>query len=538
MSPGCAKVYSVTKGEESYQVDLNGLDGTSKFSWSKSFTRQTRIDDSNDKVGQLAKALLAKFENSHTLEPVSNAPTTNPSNTVPRDVKQTIIEDLRALKSNLKGDGELFYSEKKNIIFVVEQGNNAFYIQDTKAYARPPQEGGVAVSLGNDGRLMINGKFADDVGKETLDAAHKLVDLIVKKSQGNSNVSDASLEKARAEVYFASKMDGIKPIEVNFTTDTPIEKQREAHEGAKVFLKKALRGIGGTVTFVKPSERIPPELKDVEIKQDLNPAIFSWENTQGVQEDIQRDSKKDDGVVRLYGVASQFNGCEATGKYTLEPGKAVGTYKFDPTQGPKAQLAFGDHQVELINAAGNLGYNGLCNVLDAETQDAIGHGYLTPNSDNADQVIEQLRTQGHEAEYSCIGNVPVGGKAPVHQILISAAAFGVYKDRSLPREKQHEVEFLCALHGFRAQFQQALKFASDGKQVVLKPVAVGVGAFGNDPAVVSKAFYVAAKEFQDIVESGEDKSAENVRVQFQVFRGTGEARKMANNLGLEEFKES
>lgn len=338
------------------------------------------------------------------------------------------------------------------------------------------------------------------------------------------------IDETFENLYLTKNWASIPAISEDYTIMTSIEEQRKAHEKAKLFLSKNLQGLGAHVAFISPPEKIAPELSTIKIADPLNPAVFSWQLTNGVKQDIERDGLLTDNVIRKYSAASQFNACEAPDRYTVLPGEAVKTYSSDKTQGPQAQLAFGNDQVELINCGGNIGYNGLCNVLDEKTKDAVRHGYLTPVRYNIDLVIDQLRNFGHKIEYLSVANRPSGGTAFVHETLVAAPAFGYYsKDPSLDRKKQEEVEFLCALHGFRAQFYDALQSASSGKQVILNPVGVGLGVFDNNEVVVAKAFYTAAKEFEAQM------ADKNVQVRLQVYQGKGAALQMANKLKLKQF---
>lgn len=325
----------------------------------------------------------------------------------------------------------------------------------------------------------------------------------------------------------------IQPIASNFTVDKSIAEQRQAHNNAKEYLLEEATKIGADVVFVSPINSFPcPKVDEVQIKKDLDPAIFTWEKTEGVQGDIQKDGKRPDQVV-LYGVASQFNACEAVMPFTPKPGTAVETYKGDPTQGPGAQLQFPDQQVEIINNAANLGFNGLCQVLDNTTKMAIKHGYLTPRTKElAEAVIEQLKKNGDKMEFPCIGNIPKGENTErVYEMLVAAPAFGMYSVKSKTTNAQKkEIEFLCALHGYRAQFQQVIQLAASTseKQVIFKPTAPGLGVFGNRVTNVAKAFYVAAKECEnELIEK-------NIHVRLQVFHGEGDTKMMATILGLSD----
>lgn len=325
-----------------------------------------------------------------------------------------------------------------------------------------------------------------------------------------------------------------EPIDPNFTVSKSIEEQRNAHDIAKKYLQKEAGKINAEVHFVSPLNYLSaPKIYEVEIKQDLDISVFTWKNSKGVQGDIQQDGKLP-GHIALYGVASQFNSCEATDRFTPKPGTAVNTYKGDPTQGPGAQLQFSNQQVEIINNAANLGLNGLCQVLDDSTKITIKHGYLTPETqESAEMVIRHLQQNGNKIEYPCIGNIPKGetNTEKVYEMLVSAPAFGMYNIGSASDNQKSEIEFLCALHGYRAQFQQAIQLAilTPEKQVIFKPTAPGLGVFGNRVENIAKAFYVVAKEHENQLKE------KNIKVELQVFQGKGEARKMAMVLGLNEL---
>jgi hypothetical protein len=338
-----------------------------------------------------------------------------------------------------------------------------------------------------------------------------------------------------------------------FTSVRTIDYQRIAHKDAKNFLSENLPLTGITkLDFISPPKNTKSiELQDVTIDENnpLDSSIFSFhvtgklneegkpEKHTGVRTDILNDGKRTEDNVVVYGVASQFNGCEAPSERTLPPNEILTTYERDNTQGPQAQLAFADEQVELIGCAGNLGFNGLANVLDEETKGQIGHGYLTPQTEEmGKKVIDQLKANSNKIEYMSVANVPKGaeGGKPVHQILVAAPAFGDYGINSTASvEQKQEIQFLCALQGYRAQFAQCIQLAKDeGKPVTFKPTAVGLGAFGNDPKIVAKAFYAAGKEFQN------DLKNNNVTVELQVFiideKNDRGAKQMANDLGLKK----
>ncbi|MFI0435557.1 MAG: hypothetical protein ACH350_07525 [Parachlamydiaceae bacterium] len=325
----------------------------------------------------------------------------------------------------------------------------------------------------------------------------------------------------------------VLPISDNFTSEKSIEEQRASHREAKDYLSKHLSTIGATVSFISPPKRTaPPQVASVEILP-LPTAVFSWKNTEGVARDIQLDGARTSDDIVIYSAASQFNGCEACGPYTLPPGEAVRHYKSDPTQGPQAQLQFHPNQVELINCGGNIGFNGLCHILDEQTKSCVQHGYFMPQEEMADAVIDALSTKD-EIEYLCVENRPYQKGQnrrdikSVHMLLISAPAFGYGGMR--PGPERNEIEFLCALKGFRAQFQHCIDLAQkENKSVVFNAAGMGLGVFGNDVLNVAKAFNVAGKEFESQLE------ANRVQVRFQVYKRGGKTQQLANLLDLQEW---
>ena len=335
--------------------------------------------------------------------------------------------------------------------------------------------------------------------------------------------------QAPSSVLPTVKVETPKPLVIHM--------QRNNHLTAKEQLQTSLaqKFPEAKVSFVSPAKKPCPKVAEVIIKKDLDNTIFTWENTQGVKNDIQKDGKNDKQTV-LYGVASQFNGSEAVNPYQVPKSEAVKTYKKDRTQGPEAQLQFPDSQVELINNAAFDGFNGLCRVLDEKTIHLVHHGYLIVKSEeNAFQLIRQLQIRGNLVEYLCIGNTPKGegNTQQVYEMLVAAPAFGrsYNRDCTATKEQQDEIQFLCALLAYRAQFQQALSLAgSSEKPVIFKPTTPGLGVYKNEVENVAKGFYVAAKEFEPELKD------HRVKVQLQVFRGSGLSREMADLMGLQKLQ--
>lgn len=395
-------------------------------------------------------------------------------------------------------------------------------------WTKPTQPAPSADSWSDDDENMVSKAAPDEDFPEYLKNP-----LPTKENSAADRQVAATAENALQQVSLARQaVSETAPIAKNYTTETPIDEQRQAHKKAKDFLSLNLQRIGARVRFISPPEGTTiPKYQHVDISEPLDPKIFSWENTGGVMEDIFKDGERTNPNVKIvYGVASQFNGCEAPDRYTVPPGEAVDTYRGDRTQGPQAQLAFGDLQVEIINAAGNIGYNALVYMLDEETRSAVQHGYFTPSPANIDRIINLLETKDHLIEYPCIENKPYQKNAPVHAILIAAPAFGSYGGWNLTEEQKNTAQFLTALLGFRAQFRPEAELLKECEQLIFKPAAVGLGVFGNNPKIVALAYYVAAKELQNRLPKNAD-----VQVRFQVFRGSGAAREMADHLKLPQF---
>lgn len=334
-------------------------------------------------------------------------------------------------------------------------------------------------------------------------------------------------------------IENTSPIASDFTSKLPIEKQIHFHQKAKVFLKKYLEKIGATVDFISSdSKLVTPKLETVKPEKPLDPTVFSCQITPGVKEDILKDGQRKEDNVILYAAASQFNGSEAPSNFTVPPGYAHGIYSNDVTQGPAAQLSFSKEQVELINCGGNIGFNALSNVLDESTKDTVKNGYFIPTKDKATKVIEQLQTKGHLIEYPCISSIPNKGSKEVYEILVAAPAFGYGGFSAATKNDAFEIQFLCALHSYRAQFKKSVELAQTLlKPVQLKTTGVGLGVFENNPFVVALAFYQAASEYQQLLKDNK------VEVLFQLFNKDAKnpdskAYKMATKLGLELKKEA
>ncbi len=328
-----------------------------------------------------------------------------------------------------------------------------------------------------------------------------------------------SLSTSTAEVIPESeKIFEIAAIDPDFTKNLSIEEQRKAHQNSKEYLEIALKSLNAEVDFVSPKSVICKDRNEVIIKKDLRPNIFSWKEVPEIQVNIQNDGKNPLQIV-LYGIRSQYNlsMAENITRFTPAPHKAVETCVAgtSSSQETHAQLQFPNEQVEFINNASNLGFNTLCHVLDETTKTSIDNGYFAPlNDKSARLVLEQIKKNGQKMEFLCVGNTPIKGTSKVYMMLVPIPAFGEYtlKYAILDSMIKQELSFLCALYGFRAQFQQAIKLAESNytKSVIFRPSAYQISCFGNDAESVAKGFYQAAKEHEQKLISL------HIRVEFQV----------------------
>jgi hypothetical protein len=387
-----------------------------------------------------------------------------------------------------------------------------------------------------------------------------VVELINKPSLQTEDIEE--FKRVSAELLSAKKMykDSLlinwpnfvreivsekKPMIAGFNESTLIDQQRLHHELAHTFIGLCMGLMDGFFHVTRPGRLLNENLLDLvnpEIKgEGFDPKFVSFEYTRGVKEDILRDSNNDN-IRFVYTAASQFNGAEAKDRYLNAPGAAVEGYNLDYTQGPQAQLAFSPEQVEAINVAAHIGWNGLCDVLDDDTKRTLNFGYFTPNSTEFNRICQQLVENGSFIQYPVVTSTPTGGKSPVTMVLVAAPAFGIYVLKPcLDDEQRKLIEFLCAFNAFRAQLNTCFdiakaKMVGKSQKIVLKVAAVGLGVFENNPDVVAKALYQALLIFSPRFESN------NIEVRFQVFRNTNRAdpnaQKVVHLLGLKECQPS
>jgi hypothetical protein len=272
----------------------------------------------------------------------------------------------------------------------------------------------------------------------------------------------------------------------------------------------------------------------------LDSQVFQWswtrKETRGVTNDIPRSSR-DDGHRHYYGVASQYNGAEATTPRPIPAGGACFASANDYTQGPLSQLT-NRRMFELVNAASLLGMNELANVLqEKETCESLTFGYLAPKKKNLGAIFEEYKRNWRNLEQICLFSIPEGGVHPVVLILGSAPCFTGRQDPGKfdptnempPADQTRDLEVLVAFSNYVTQFCCVLGAPSEqGRSpIVLHLTAHGAGAFENSPANIALGFKMAAVLFQEQLKE------KNIQVQFEVFDGDrrNPAKDMSGPLG-------
>jgi len=261
----------------------------------------------------------------------------------------------------------------------------------------------------------------------------------------------------------------------------------------------------------------------------LNPVMFYWSATAGVQHDIPRVAAQQD-CIHVFQVASQANATESPNVFTPSPGEAMPVSEDDHTQGPFAQRT-NPHFFELINAhLANGGYCMFANVLPADLLSSVHHGYFMPTVAQLPRAVEAFAHQRGKLEQPCLrSNL---GNGSVYLMLSAAPAIGY--SPALYQVSTADLQFYVAFANYSAQFGKILSLAKENpnKTIVYHPCAVGLGVFGNDPECVGKAFQMAARTFQDECKR---LGLSNIKVQFEVYGGTEtNALKMAQTAGLQQ----
>lgn len=310
------------------------------------------------------------------------------------------------------------------------------------------------------------------------------------------------------------------------------------HEVAKAALVEALARTNPleSVSFHRANTLIPTNEALAALQADaatlLDPAIFHWSRTDGVERDIPQ-AARNAARIHLFQLASQNNAGEAPGIFTPPPGRAMRDSVGDNTQGPLAQRT-NPALFEKVNAfLANCGFNMLANVLSRRNITAVRHGYLVPQTAaQMDSIVGEFRANWRNVEQPCVlSRLPTGGRA--YLMMSAAPAIGYAPEAGQQGNDPNSncrLQYYSALGNFCGQFSRALELAREnpGTQVVYNACAVGLGVFGNQPEHVAPAFRHAALAFQEAVRA----EGLNVVVQFEVFRGEGLAKNMADRLNL------
>lgn len=310
------------------------------------------------------------------------------------------------------------------------------------------------------------------------------------------------------------------------------------HEVAKAALVEALARTNPleSVSFHRANTLIPTDEALAALQADaatpLDPAIFHWSRTDGVQRDIPQ-AARNAARIHLFQLASQNNAGEAPRIFTPPPGRAMAASAGDNTQGPLAQRT-NPALFEKVNAfLANCGFNMLANVLSRRNITAVQHGYLVPQTAaQMDSIVGEFRANWRNVEQPCVlSQLPTGGRA--YLMMSAAPAIGYAPEAGRQGTDPNSnplLQYYSALANFCGQFSRVLELAREnpGTQVVYNACAVGLGVFGNQPENVAPAFRHAALAFQEAVRA----EGLNVVVQFEVFRGEGLAKNMADRLNL------
>ena len=195
---------------------------------------------------------------------------------------------------------------------------------------------------------------------------------------------------------------------------------------------------------------------------------------------------------------------------------------WDSTQGPLAQRT-NPRMFELVNAAANLGFNELADVLSEDARGALKHGYLTPNDPKETKaILQSFEHNGTKVSALCVKSVPEGGRSGVYLVMGAAAAFGIYFNHRLLFFEPEAMEDCFRLQrtdlfwDYLAMFNKTLELAQQnpGKRILFHPASIGGCAFANQPEQIAEGFRQAAVWFQNEVGR---LGLKNVSVQFEHF---------------------
>ncbi|MEZ5315043.1 MAG: hypothetical protein R3E91_02375 [Chlamydiales bacterium] len=315
--------------------------------------------------------------------------------------------------------------------------------------------------------------------------------------------------------------------------------QSTYHNMAKSLLIQELQKIGTEVIFASGniSENKSYNAVIEYSTSPLDAKVFSWKymNIDELNLEIEKDSKIRDRIT-FYGVPSLFNGKMPSMPSLLptESRNLISNNLFEV----QARLQFPDEQLEIIDRSAHIGFNGMVELLNQEMENYVWDGRLAPETfEQARLVIRQLKDQNHPIEYLCVGNVPKGTRngEKIYKILIGTPIFTALsvENSKITSQQKKEIAYLCAVRGYSAQFEQAIKFAQTNRSAGKKTIIVNAttpsfGVFSNDPQMVAKGFYVAGKAYEA------DLKSSKILVQWRVPKDNIELQKIAGSLGLKK----
>ncbi|WP_420421496.1 hypothetical protein [Simkania sp.] len=301
---------------------------------------------------------------------------------------------------------------------------------------------------------------------------------------------------------------------------------KKGQEIAKKAFKEVMAEQGLEVSYVTA------EGWDHTLPQEpLDPNIFHWSITRGVEKDIPK-AGKDSKRVHLFSAASQYNAAEAPGPYTPPIGKAMIKSEFDHTQGPLAQrtnpLAFECVTAYLTHLGFNMMEKALPSAGTTYTDgSAIQHGYLCPTNASVSQLADELEQNFEKYKAPCYESRVSGATESVYLILGAAPAFGYSYNLDKGSEACRKLQYWSYVANFTAQFKQTLELLkkSPDKEVVLHITGIGLGVFGSkDPELANRfnqTFADALKHTGSLFQKQLNKEDRGrVHVQLESYNGT------------------
>lgn len=294
--------------------------------------------------------------------------------------------------------------------------------------------------------------------------------------------------------------------------------KNKGQEMAKKAFKEAMAKQGLEVSYITAEgwDHSLPE-------EPLDPNIFHWSVTNGVEKDIPK-AGKDQKRVHLFSAASQYNAAEAPNVYTPPIGQAMIKSEHDHTQGPLAQRT-NPVVFECVTAyLTHLGFNMMEKALPSAGTtythgSPIEHGYLRPTNTNINELAEELEANFEKYEAPCYESRVQGASESVFLILGAAPAIGYSYGLTRDSKACKKLQYWAYVANFTAQFKQTLALLEKypDKDVVLHVTGVGLGVFGCDNKTFAEALKHTGSLFQKQLN---EKDRKRVSVQMESYKGT------------------